>query len=101
MSDTQEVIRLLKIIINNQEEASKFYVGTQLALVLAAAFAFVLALALNAALSLTFQQIPVGTDGLLGAWIYAILALIICILFMFIIYRYLQPWLHKKIDYPK
>jgi len=88
-----DVVILLRQIEKNQHPP--FNAGTAIAVVLAGAFGFVIALALNNFLQQVFNQIPVG-DGLLGAGIYAIIALIIGILALFLIYIYLEPWLTKK-----
>ena len=85
---------LLKKIEHNQASPG-FNAGTAAALAIAAAFSFILALALNQFFQLLFAKIPVG-GGLLGAAIYAVIALVICVLALFLIYRFLEPFLHKK-----
>ena len=59
------------------------------------ALGFIIALAVNNAFQKTFELIPVG-KGLLGAWLYAIVALGICILLMWIIASYLAPAIEHK-----
>ncbi len=97
MSD--EIVSLLREIRDNQV-AARFNVGTYVAGALALSFAFILGLAINSALTQTFALIPAGT-GLLGAYIYMVVALVICVLFIFLIYIYLQPWLASKFNKPK
>ncbi len=97
-SNTKEIIHLLESIKANQEKISSFSIGEALCISFAAAVGFVLALALNQALQLTFQQIPIGEDGLLGAWIYAIVAIILCGILLWCIFVYLQPFLQSKLD---
>lgn len=92
----REILGVVMDIRNSQKKG--FGVGTAIALALAASFSFVIALALNNALQLSFAQIPVGSSGLLGAWIYAVIALILGIAFLWIIYKHLQPALHRKMD---
>lgn len=99
--DTNEVIRTLNEIrdtidkIERNQASPVFNAGTAAALAIAAAFSFILALALNQFFQLLFAKIPVG-GGLLGAGIYAVIALVICVLVLFLIYRFLEPFLHKK-----
>jgi uncharacterized BrkB/YihY/UPF0761 family membrane protein len=92
------MIHLLQDIKANQEKLPSFSIGAALCVSFAAAVGFVLALALNQALELTFQQIPVGSDGLLGAWIYAVIAIIICAILLWCIFIYLQPFLQSRLD---
>jgi uncharacterized BrkB/YihY/UPF0761 family membrane protein len=98
MSETREIIHLLLAIKANQEKPPSFSIGAALCISFAAAVGFVLALALNQALELSFKQIPVGSDGLLGAWIYAVIAIIICGILLWCIFIYLQPFLQSKLD---
>jgi hypothetical protein len=97
-STTIQMIHLLQDIKANQEKLPSFSIGAALCVSFAAAVGFVLALALNQALELTFQQIPVGSDGLLGAWIYAVIAIIICAILLWCIFIYLQPFLQSRLD---
>lgn len=90
----KQIHGLLEKIEHNQASPG-FNAGTAAALAIAAAFSFILALALNQFFQLLFAKIPVG-GGLLGAAIYAIIALVICILALFLIYSFLEPFLHKK-----
>ena len=92
----KELLEEVKQIRLNQQQA--FGVGTAFAAAIAAALTFVIALALNNALQLTFGLIPVGKDSVLGAWIYAVIALILGLAGLYLIYRFLQPALHKKLD---
>ena len=91
-----DILEEVKKIRQNQEQG--FGVGTAFAAAIAAALSFIIALALNNAFQITFAQIPVGNDALLGAWIYAVIALIIGLLGLYLIYRFLKPVLHKKMD---
>lgn len=97
-TNLDDVIILLTKMEQNQRTNSKFNIGSAIALAIAASFSFVLALALNAFLQAAFQKIPVGT-GLLGLAIYAIAALFVCILALFLIYLYLQPWLQARFKF--
>ena len=90
-----DVVVLLQKIEKNQKATPKFNAGTATALAIAAAVGFVIGLALNNALQESFQKIPVG-GGLLGAWIYAVIALIIGVVLLFLIFVYLEPFLTKK-----
>jgi ElaB/YqjD/DUF883 family membrane-anchored ribosome-binding protein len=90
-----DVVYHLKAIEKNQAAAAKFNAGTYTALALAAAVGFVISLALGSALTQTFAKIPVG-GGLLGAWIYAIIALVLGVALVFLIFLYLEPFLTKK-----
>ena len=74
-----------------------FNAGPAAALAVAAAFSFILALALNTFFTLLFAKIPTG-GGLLGAAIYAIIALLVCVTMLFLIYVYVEPWLHKRFE---
>lgn len=89
-----DIQKIIAKIERNQAPAG-FNAGTATALAIAAAFSFILALALNQFFQLLFAKIPVG-GGLLGAAIYAVIALVICVLALFLIYRFLEPFLHKK-----
>ena len=89
----QDIKSLLGKIEHNQS-SPVFNAGTAIAFAIAAAFSLILALAINEFLRLLFAKIPVGS-GLLGAAIYAIVALVICILALFLINIYLEPFLHK------
>jgi uncharacterized BrkB/YihY/UPF0761 family membrane protein len=93
-----EIVDLLRCIKTNQEKPVPFSLGSTICMVLAAAVGFMIALALNNALVLCFQQIPIGTDGILGACIYAVIALVLGIILLFLIFTYLQPLLQSKMD---
>jgi hypothetical protein len=75
-------------------DANKFRISSASSAALAAAVSFIIALALNEALKKTFALIPVG-GGLLGLWIYALLALALGLTFLWLINRFLQPALAK------
>jgi hypothetical protein len=92
----QEILAVVTDIRNFQQKG--FGAGTAIAVAIAGSFSFIIALALNTALQLSFAQIPVGSSGLFGAWIYAIIALILGIAALYLIYKYLQPTLHRKLD---
>ena len=95
MLEVLQQIRQELVKIEHNQASPEFNAGTAAALALVAAFSFILALALNQFFQLLFAKIPVG-GGLLGAAIYAIIALVLCILAIFLIYRFLEPWLHSK-----
>jgi hypothetical protein len=84
-----EIKEILKALSQN------FSVGKAFIAVIAFSIGFVIALALNNALVLTFDLIPVGKNGVLGAWIYAVIALIIGLVGLWLLYRYLSPKLSK------
>lgn len=100
-SNAKEMLEVLQQIhqdlvkIEHNQASPEFNAGTAAALAIAAAFSFILALALNQFFQLLFAKIPVG-GGLLGAAIYAVIALVVCILALFLIYRFLEPFLHSK-----
>jgi len=91
-----DILTTVKQIEKNQEQT--FGVGTAFAAAIAGALTFVIALSLNNALQLSFAQIPVGSNAILGAWIYAFLALLLGLTGLYLVYRYLQPVLKKKLD---
>lgn len=98
MADQVQILKEIRdsiVKMEHNQASSGFNAGTATALAIAGAFSFILALALNQFFQLLFAKIPVGS-GLLGAAIYAIIALVICILALFLIYTYLEPFLHKK-----
>jgi len=88
------ILKAIEVVSHNQTK-EKFNAGTAAALAIAAAFSYILGLALNQFFVLVFAQIPIG-GGLLGAGIYALVALILCITMLFLIYQYLEPFLHAK-----
>lgn len=94
-ADQKEIIELLKQIIINQAPAS-FNTGTAFCIALASAFTFVLALSLNNALLLSFQEIDIHGSALASAWVYAVIALVIVLLMLYLIYRWLEPFLSKQ-----
>jgi hypothetical protein len=95
-ADALNVIKEHIMIISKQVTSPASYnVGSEAAKAIAMSFAFILGLALNDFFVQLFAKIPVG-GGLLGAGIYAAIALIICLLMMFLIYAFLEPWLRKK-----
>lgn len=100
MADEDRDVLLLEQIaadVRAIRVSQKFQAGTAIALALAAAVSFIIALALNEALKRTFELIPVG-KGLLGLWIYALIALGLGILFLWLIYTYLQPFLFRLFE---
>lgn len=104
MSDNVEndrVVDLLTQIRDNQTKTPDFNAGAVVTGALIAAFGFVMALALNSFLSLVFAQIPVGSTGLLGAGIYALIAIILCVGAIFLIAVYLGPRLTKLFERKK
>jgi p-aminobenzoyl-glutamate transporter AbgT len=90
-----EIIQLLKEIKANQAPP-KFNTGTAFCVALATAFTFVMALALNAALALSFQQINIHGSALASAWVYAVIAVVIVLIMLYLIYRWLEPALSKQ-----
>lgn len=88
------ITQILEKIEKNQASPG-FNAGSAAAAAIAGAFSFILGLALNSFFVQVFAKIPVG-GGLLGAAIYAIVALIVCITALFLIYSYLEPFLRKK-----
>lgn len=76
---------------------SEFNAGTVVSLAFIAAFGFVMALAINAFLTMLFALIPVG-DGLLGAGIYALVAIVLCVAMIFVLAVYVAPWLSHMFE---
>jgi hypothetical protein len=70
---------------------SSFDAGKALVDALNNAVAFIMALGLNNAFQKTFELIPIGKKKILGAWIYAILALGLGILLLWVFSTYLAP----------
>lgn len=65
-----------------KQKHKMFNFGAELVNLVRNSFAFIMALALNAAFVATFALIPVG-DGVLGAWLYAIVIITIGILALY------------------
>ena len=98
MSDTEEeTLNEILSAVEQIRDAQKFQVGNAIATALAASVSFIIALALNDAFKKTFELIPVG-KGLLGIWIYAVLALVIGISLLYVISRYVQPSLFQLFE---
>jgi hypothetical protein len=98
MEDSKVIIELLRKIVINQEKVPPFSVGLALCICLAATIGFIISLALNNAFVQTVDLIPIGSDGLVGGWIYAIFVLILGLILLCLIYIYLLPFLQKKLD---
>jgi uncharacterized membrane protein len=75
---------------------TEFNLSEQTTILLCASISFIVALAMNNALLLSFSKIPLGEDGLFGAWIYAIFMLIFGLFSIYIIYTKLQPYIERE-----
>jgi len=110
MSDNNDIVFVLREIRDNQvtqlevlrgirdnQAAPPFNIGIAICAAIAVGLSLVLALAISDFMIKLFALIPVGSSGLLGAAIYMVIAFVLVMLFLFIIYIYLQPWLSCKL----
>lgn len=94
MSD--EIITLLKQIVETQQ-TSPFNPIKQVIVVITASIGFIISLSLNEALKATFDLIPTVSVSKIGAaWIYAVVALTVGILALWLIYGAIQPVVTAK-----
>jgi len=94
--DTQEnEVFYLRAILKAQTTARRFNAGSAAVIAIAGSVGFVMALAFNDAMQKSFGKIQIG-QGLLGAWIYALIMLFIGIFLLFLMYVYLEPFAASK-----
>jgi hypothetical protein len=93
-SGNSRVIELLEQLVKLQTPG-RFNVGDAACGVIAAAIGFVIALAANDFFTKLFAKVKVG-GGLLGAAIYLLVMLVLGLFLIFVIFIWVQPWLHSK-----
>jgi hypothetical protein len=93
MSD--EIVSILKDIKKNQE-STRFIAGNEIMVAIATAIGFIMSLALNNAFVKTFHLIPIGKKNVFGAWLYAIIAVALGILFLWLMYSKIQPLMNNE-----